>query len=68
MQRNTDITHWRVTICYTDQSKRSAKIYDISQLSKFVQFIEQDKVIDHVNMTPIYDQEDKIQRSKRRTV
>lgn len=66
--QTTDIKCWRVTIRYTDKSKRSAKVYDISQLSKFVQFIDETKVIEYVNMTPIYDQEDKIQRSKRRTV
>ena len=52
-----EIKYWRVTICYTDQSKRSAKIYDISQITKFVKFIDKTKVIENVIMTPIYNEE-----------
>ena len=68
MQTTNDIKYWRVTINYTDKSKSSAKIYDITQLSKYIQFIDPTKVIDNVVMNPIYDQEDIIPRSKRHTV
>lgn len=60
MQTSTfdEIKYWRVTVCYTDQSKRSAKVYDISQIQKFARFIDKDKVIDNITMLPIYDQQD----------
>lgn len=56
MQRDTDIKYWRVTICYTDDSKRSAKVYDISQITKFVRFIDKTKVIENIIMNPVYDE------------
>jgi hypothetical protein len=58
MQTSTfdEIKYWRVTVCYTDQSKRSAKVYDISQITKFVRFIDKTKVIENIIMNPVYDE------------
>jgi hypothetical protein len=49
-----DIDSWKMTIYYTDKSKKSATIYEMTQLLHITKYISRTKTIEKIEIIPHY--------------
>ena len=49
-----DIDSWKMTIYYTDKSKKSATIYEMTQLLHITKYISSTKTIEKIEIIPHY--------------